>query len=227
MSCNKILAIETSTAACSAALQVGSEVIGEFKVAPRQHSELIISMVDKLLVESGVSLRQLDSIAFSRGPGAFTGLRIAAGVVQGLAYASDLPVTPVSTLAAMAHGAFRNYGTQQVLVANDASMKEVYFGAYYIPELGQANLLGKECVTSMADISLLDEGEWLALGNGWQRYADQIPATVAEQLHKRVVEYYPDAKEVVSLAQTLFSRGEYVAAEEAIPVYLRDKVVGN
>ncbi len=226
MSGHKILAIETSTTACSAALQIGDEVIGAFEIAPRQHSELIISMVDKLLVESGLSLCQLDSIAFSRGPGAFTGLRIAAGVVQGLAFASDLPVTPVSTLAAMAHGAFRDYGTQRVLVANDASMKEVYFGAYYIPELGQANLLGKERVTSMADIPLLEGGEWLALGNGWQRYADQIPAAVVDQVHKRVVEYYPDAKEVVSLAQTLFSKGECVAAEEAVPAYLRDKVVG-
>lgn len=227
MSCNKILAIETSTTACSAALQVGDEVVELFKIAPRQHSDLILPMVDQLLVDAGILLKQLDSIAFARGPGAFTGLRIAAGVVQGLAFASDLPVTPVSTLAAMAHGAFREFDMQNILVANDAGMNEIYFGAYIIPKLGCADLQGKESVTSLADIPKLDGDEWLALGSGWDKYADQIPKGLVDKLKKTEVDYYPHAKDVVTLAQGIFSNGGYVSAEEAIPTYLRDKVVGN
>ncbi len=226
MSCNKILAIETSTTACSAALQVGSEVAEVFKVAPREHSNLILSMVDQLLVEAGISLIQLDSIAFARGPGAFTGLRIAAGVVQGMAFASDLPVTPVSTLAAMAHGAFRDYGAQRVLVANDAGMGEVYFGAYFVPAFAQAELQGEECVTPLSKVPAINDGEWLALGSGWQG-TDQMPKGLAGQLTQTVTAYYPQAKDVVHLAQSVFANGGYVSAEEAVPIYLRDKIVGN
>jgi len=227
VACHKILAIETSTTACSAALQVGDEIVEQFKIAPRQHSDFILPMVDQLLVEAGMSLKQLDSIAFACGPGAFTGLRIAAGVVQGLAFAVDIPVTPVSTLATMAHGAFREFGEQNVLVANDAGMKEVYFGAYHVPEWGKTDLLGKEWVTPLASIPDSFEGQWLALGSGWQSYAEQIPDSFADKLQKTLVEYYPHAKDVVSLAQGIFGAGGYVAPEEAIPVYLRDKVVGN
>ncbi len=226
MSCNKILAIETSTTACSAALQIGDEVVEVFKVAPRQHSNLILPMVDQLLVEAGISLTQLDSLAFARGPGAFTGLRIAAGVVQGMAFASDLPVTPVSTLAVMAHGAFRDYGAQRVLVANDAGMKEVYFGAYVISGFGQADLQGEEYVVPLSKVPEVNDGEWLALGSGWES-TDQIPKGLVSQLTQTVTAYYPHAKDVVHLAQSVFASGGYVSAEEAVPIYLRDKIVGN
>ena len=227
MGCNKILAIETSTTACSAALQVEGEIVEQFKIAPRQHSDLILPMVDQLLAEADITLGQLDSIAFAQGPGAFTGLRIAAGVVQGLSFAVDLPVTPVSTLATMAHGAFREFGAEQILVANDAGMKEVYFAAYHVPGQGKATLLGKEWVTALDAIPGVSEGEWLALGSGWQSYAELIPDSFADKLQKTLVEYYPHARDVVSLAQGIFAEGGCVAPEQAVPVYLRDKVVGN
>ncbi len=228
MSCSyKILAIETSTTACSAALQVGDEVVEQFEIAPRQHSDLILAMVDQLLVDAGITLSQLDSIAFARGPGAFTGLRIAAGVVQGLAFAADLPVTPVSTLAAMAHGAFCSTGTNKILVANDAGMNEVYFGAYQVTEFGKAQLVGSEHVIPISAISEIEGNGWLAIGSGWESYAEQVPAELQDKIEQTQIECYPHAKDVVDLAQVLFSTGKFVLAEEAVPIYLRDKVVGN
>ncbi len=227
MSSHTILAIETSTNACSAALQVGGDVIERFEIAPRQHTDLILPMVEQVLAASGISLKQLDSIAFAQGPGAFTGLRIAAGVVQGMAMAVDCPVTPVSTLAAMAHGAFREFASSNVLVANDASMGEVYYGAYHIPEFGRAELQGLEHVTALQAIPDVDDREWLALGNGWSSYAEQVPHGINERVVETQSEYFPHAQDVVHLAQGLFESGQIVSADLAIPVYLRDKVVDN
>ena len=227
MSSHKILAIECSTAACSAALQVDGEITEKFQLAPRQHSDLILPMVDQLLSDANLSLTQLDTIAFARGPGAFTGLRIAAGVVQGLAFGADLPVTPVSTLAAMAHGAFRELSANNILVANDASMGEVYFAAYRVQQYGEVELLGDEHVWPLSNITELKAGEWLALGSGWHNYHEQISDSIKSGILQTVAEYYPHAYDVACLAQGIYQQGGAVPAEEAVPRYLRDKVVGN
>lgn len=227
MSGNKILAIECSTSACSAALQVGGEVIERFQVAPRQHSDLILPMVEQLMSEAGLTLSQLDTIAFAQGPGAFTGLRIAAGVVQGLAFGADLSVTPVSTLATMAHGAFREFGANNILVANDASMGEVYFGAYHVSHYGEAELLGSEHVWPLASVTEPVSGKWLALGSGWSNYQDQISEPILSVISQTIAEYYPHAYDVACLAQGIYRQGGSLLAEQAIPLYLRDKVVGN
>ena len=105
-------------------------------------------------------------------------------------------------------------------------MNEVYFGAYVIPAFGQTELQGKECVTPLSKVPTLNDGEWLALGSGWQS-ADQIPKGLIGQLTQTVTDYYPQAKDVVHLAQSVFANGGYVSAEEAVPIYLRDKIVGN
>jgi tRNA threonylcarbamoyladenosine biosynthesis protein TsaB len=124
----KILALDTATEACSAAIIVDSEISEKSLIAPRRHADLILSMIDELLSDSGVALSELDAIAFGRGPGAFTGIRIAAGIVQGLAYGADLPVIPISTLAALAQGT--NENSDFIISAIDARMSEIYTAIY-------------------------------------------------------------------------------------------------
>ena len=227
VSSSKILAIECSTAACSAALMVDGEVIERFQMAPRQHSDLILPMVESLLGDADLSLKQLDTIAFARGPGAFTGLRIAAGVVQGLAFGADLPVTPVSTLAVMAHGGFREFSANKILVANDASMAEVYYAAYHVSQYGEAELIAEEHVWPLSSVTEVADGQWLALGSGWQKYQEHVADSIKDRISQTISEYYPHAYDVACLAQGIYQRGGSVAAEDAIPLYLRDKVVGN
>ncbi|MCW8941987.1 MAG: tRNA (adenosine(37)-N6)-threonylcarbamoyltransferase complex dimerization subunit type 1 TsaB, partial [Gammaproteobacteria bacterium] len=131
----KILAIDTATEACSAALYIESEapdagITSEYQLAPREHSRLILKMIDRLLSQAGIAVAELDAIAFGRGPGSFMGLRIAAGVVQGIAFAHDIPVIPVSTLKTIAQRAYELTGSKNVLAAIDARMDEVYWAKY-------------------------------------------------------------------------------------------------
>lgn len=126
----RILAIDTATEACSVALWNNGEKHALFEICPREHTQRILPMVQQVLAESGVTLNQLDALAFGRGPGSFTGVRIGIGIAQGLAMGAELPMIGVSTLATMAQGAFRVTGATQVLAAIDARMGEVYWGQY-------------------------------------------------------------------------------------------------
>ena len=126
----KILAIDTATEACSAALYIDGERRSTYQLAPRQHSRLILKMIDGLLADADLSVNQLDAIAFGRGPGSFMGLRIAAGVVQGIAFAHDIPVIAISTLKAIAQRAYEQTKNKHILVAIDARMDEVYWAVY-------------------------------------------------------------------------------------------------
>ena len=136
-----ILAIETSTPACSVALTIDGVLLEDFRLAPRQHNDLILPMVDQLLTQANIHLKDLDAIAFGKGPGSFTGLRIAAGVVQGLAYGADLPVIGISTLEAMALEAFQKYHKDYWLAALDARMGEVYIGGYKVLQSDQGMVI--------------------------------------------------------------------------------------
>lgn len=171
----RILAIDTATEACSVALWNNGEKHALFEICPREHTQRILPMVQQILAESGVSLNQLDALAFGRGPGSFTGVRIGIGIAQGLAMGADLPMIGVSTLATMAQGAFRQMGATQVLAAIDARMGEVYWGQYqrqndgvwlgenteavFTPERAQQNVMALA-------------GEWASVGTGWGTYPD-------------------------------------------------------
>lgn len=220
----KILAIETATEACSAAVLVGDDVAERYQVAPRGHADLILTMVQAVLGEAGLSLAQLDGIAFGRGPGSFTGVRIATGVVQGLAFGADLPVAPVSTLAAVAQGTYRVRGATQLLVALDARMHEVYWGCYGIVD-GLARLEGTEQVVAPAQTPLPVAGQWWGAGSGWQAHADVLLARHGAHLAGRDEARLPHAADVARLGAVLLQGGGGVAAEQALPVYLRDRVV--
>lgn len=221
----KLLAIETATEACSAALYIDGEVREEHEFAPREHTRLLLGMIDKLLAEAELKPAHLDALAFGRGPGAFTGVRIATGVAQGIAYASELPVVPVSTLAALAQGGLREFGWTRVATAIDARMNEVYWAAYSANDAGLMVACSDELVCPPEQAPLLDGEGWHGIGSGWQTYAEVL----SERQQGRVLdwqgEYLPHAQDVAVLAVDAFASGQAVTAREALPVYLRDQVV--
>jgi tRNA threonylcarbamoyladenosine biosynthesis protein TsaB len=216
-----LLALDTATEACSVALLHDGRVLSHYEVIPRLHAQRLLPMVKDLLDQAGVPLAALDAIAFGRGPGAFTGVRIAIGVVQGLAFALDRPVLPVSDLAVLAQRALREHGAQQVAAAIDARMDEVYWGCYRA-EQGEMRLLGSEAVLPPERASLPRDasGDWFGAGTGWGSYAARIPVTPSGQDAAML----PHAEDLLSLARYAWARGEAVAAEQAQPVYLRDQV---
>lgn len=225
----KLLALDCSTEACSAALL--SDSSGEitiddvFELAPRQHTQRILPMVDQLLSDCDVSLNQLDAIAFGRGPGSFTGLRICLGAVQGLAYGAELPVVGVSTLAAQAQTAVDDceVNDAMILSALDARMDEVYWGVFQ-QQHGLVTMLGAERLTApeQVELPMVDsERGWVAIGSGFN-YASRIP--LKHSIKQWYGDLLPTARAVAKLGYADFKRGAARPAAEAIPVYLRDEV---
>lgn len=216
----KLLALETATEACSAALLVDGRVFSRFQHAPRQQTELLLPMVEELLAEAGLDLGQLDALAYSRGPGAFTGVRIAAAAVQALAFARDLPVLPVSSLHTLAQGAWRVHGASRVLSVFDARMDEVYVAAYGLQgDLMQA--LSAEYLCAPAALPADVQGEFFVAGNGLvHAQALQMQCRFSGQ----DASLFPAAEDVLPLAQALYAAGAAQPAELALPVYLRDEV---
>ncbi|MEW6692317.1 MAG: tRNA (adenosine(37)-N6)-threonylcarbamoyltransferase complex dimerization subunit type 1 TsaB [Pseudomonadota bacterium] len=220
----KLLAIDTSTEACSAALLIDGTVLEEYALAPRQHTQLILPMVERLLAGAETSLRQLDGIAFGRGPGAFTGLRIAAGVTQGLAFGAELPVVPVSSLAALAHAAWRLHGANRVLAALDARMHEVYWGGWHVDGTGQMRPEGGERVMPPAAAPVPPDAGWFAAGHGWLAYDAILTPRFAAIESGRDAHLLPRAHDVALIGAHLARHGGLLPAGEAQPVYLRDRV---
>ena len=224
MSDVRILAIETATDACSAALAIGADIRERFEIAPRRHAALLLPFVDSLLAEAGLAVGQLDAIAFGRGPGSFTGLRIAAGMAQGLAFGADLPVVPISTLAALAQGCVRERGARGVLAALDARMHEVYFGAFRTGDDGLAILAGEEIVCAPGAIVVPTGGDWYLAGDAWASYADAMQSRLAQPPAGILETARPRAADVARLAVPLWRQGGGVPAEQAAPIYLRNNV---
>ncbi len=224
----RILALDTATEACSAALIIDGQITSEYQLAPREHSRLILKMIDDLLLQVNLPVAELDAIAFGRGPGSFMGVRIAAGVVQGIAFAHDLPVIPVSCLKAIAQRAYEQTGCKQVLTAIDARMDEVYWAPYRLQQ-GQWQLDGEECVISPDKIQLAEvlgkaDEAWIGAGTGWASYKERILQTTDCQRPTLLPDCLPSAEVIVKLAVDEFKAGNTVTAAEAIPVYLRNNV---
>ncbi|MBA1274304.1 tRNA (adenosine(37)-N6)-threonylcarbamoyltransferase complex dimerization subunit type 1 TsaB [Stutzerimonas azotifigens] len=215
-----LLALDTATEACSVALLHDGKVLSHYEVIPRLHAQRLLPMIQQLLGEAGVAMSALDAIAFGRGPGAFTGVRIAIGVVQGLAFGLQRPVLPVSNLAVLAQRAYREQGARQVAAAIDARMDEVYWGCYREEE-GEMRLAGVEAVLPPEQVALPRgaEGDWFGAGTGWG-YADRLAVTVVGQ----DATLLPHAEDLLALASFAWRRDEAVDAELAQPIYLRDNV---
>lgn len=218
----RVLAIDTSTEACSVALLIDGEISSRFELTERSHAELVLPMADSLLAEAGVSLEALDGLAFGRGPGAFTGLRIASGVVQGLALGAGLRVAPVSSLAAVAEQVAAGTGAI-VLACNDARMGEVYWSVFRKEADG---MVMPQCAESLSSPELVAAG-WRgighAAGNALLRFPALAQRLAADEtlLHAGV---YPRAEAVARLGARLLLAGGGVDPQDALPIYVRDDV---
>ena len=219
----KILALDTATEACSVALGIGGRSIERYVELERGHAEQLLPMVDAVLTEGGIGLSSLDAIAFGRGPGGFTGVRLAASVAQGLAFGADVGVVPISDLAAVAQRVVQIDPTvRQVLVANDARMREVYWAVFGAQGV---SALGAERVSAAADVDLseLGQGAWAAAGRGlraWPELADRCRRAGAT-LHADLL---PRASEILTLARPAVAARQILDPAEALPIYVRDRV---
>ncbi|MCC6135740.1 MAG: tRNA (adenosine(37)-N6)-threonylcarbamoyltransferase complex dimerization subunit type 1 TsaB [Candidatus Contendobacter sp.] len=216
----KLLALDTATEACSAAVWIDGAVLERYELAPRRHAALILPMLQAVLAEAGLSMKQLDAIAVGRGPGAFTGVRIAIGIAQGIAFAADLPVAPISTLAALALGTAREFGHSHIAAALDARMGEVYWGTYAATG-DTVELLGEERCCP-ATLVTAPPGDWFGTGSGWLTYPEALAQRLMAQGWQG--DRYPHAGDVAWLASDPARRSNWVSADQALPVYLRNQV---
>lgn len=219
----RILAIDTSTDGCSVALAFDGATLERFEILPRGHANHVLPMVQALLAEAGTTLGALEAIAFCQGPGSFTGVRVATSVVQGLAFAVDLPVAPVSTLAALAQGAWHDDRADAVLAALDARMGEVYWGCYRLD--GEVMVaLRPDSVVSPALAPIPEVGAWFGVGSGWRAHEGALVDAAGARVDRYDGERVPRALHVLPLALAAAKENRLVDAAEALPVYLRDRV---
>lgn len=223
---SRILALETATEACSAALWVDGAVRERFEIAPRRHADLILPMAESLLAEAGIARAQLDAIAVGRGPGAFTGVRLALSVAQGLALALDRPVLPVSTLAALALEAAHHAAAPDatLLALIDARMSELYVGVYRLDDDGLVGALDDESLQAPKNLQVPEAARYLAIGSGCGVHAEVLSERFGERLVATLPEALPHAAAIARLGAREFAAHGGVDAADAQPVYLRDKV---
>ncbi|RDZ26942.1 tRNA (adenosine(37)-N6)-threonylcarbamoyltransferase complex dimerization subunit type 1 TsaB [Lysobacter silvisoli] len=224
----KLLALETATEACSVALWIDGELRQRYELAPRRHAELALPWAEALCAEAGIAKAQLDAIALGRGPGAFTGVRLAIAIGQGIALALDRPIVAVSTLAALALRATALPGGDadgaRVLAAIDARMGEVYTGAFALRG-GDARALDAEAVLAPAAAALPDGADgWLGVGTGFAAADGALPQHLAGRFAALGAAALPQAADVARLAVAAYARGEALAPERVEPAYLRNNV---
>lgn len=224
----KLLALETSTDACSVALSYNGDIIVDHQIAPQKHAQLLLPMIEKILVDAGLKTTDLDGVAFGCGPGSFTGVRIAAATTQGLAFGADIGVIPVSSLQALAQGAHRVCQATHVLAAYDARMSEVYWGAYAVDDQGIAQSVVDDCVCAPGDVpvpNIDSDVEWVMVGSGADQYSEVLGELVNENLRFRhMADYWPNSHDVLTVALPQALAGGLASASDALPVYLRDRV---
>jgi tRNA threonylcarbamoyladenosine biosynthesis protein TsaB len=221
-----ILALDTSGTSCSVALWSDSGLlIGKEESAERQHTQRLLPMVKDLLLEANVKMSSLDAIAYGRGPGSFTGIRIAAGVAQGLAFGIDCKVIPISTLAALALRFHQQFNTPNLayVCSLDARMGEVYWGEYIIdethPELALAQVAESVCAPTQVEVV---NSVYAACGSGM--LVVDMPEAMIASAQSVCANLQPRALEMARLAGADYALGRQYAPEDALPVYLRDEV---
>ena len=223
----KFVCFDTATDVLACALWADGAVLEHHETAPRGHADRLLSVVERLLGEAEIARSDLDAVGFGRGPGSFTGLRVAAGVAQGLAFALDLPTVPVSTLTTIAQGSLRETGAQRTLVLLDARLGEVYAGATRSDAGGIMRPIRDERLCLPEDLGgeLGTEIGWAGCGPGWEVCTDALRAGLGDRLGRLEPDRLPRACDLATLVRAGWSEGLRSAAEEAFPVYLRRQVV--
>ncbi|MEO7325561.1 MAG: tRNA (adenosine(37)-N6)-threonylcarbamoyltransferase complex dimerization subunit type 1 TsaB [Dokdonella sp.] len=217
-----LLALETATESCSAALLAGERLLTRSEIAPRRHADLLLPMCEELLAEAGLARRDLVALGVGCGPGAFTGVRLAISAAQGIALALDIPIVAVSSLAALAMQAPDNGGA--ILAVIDARMGEIYAGTFRRTAAGLVEPIDDESVGPAAALKLPAMTSWNVVGSGWASYRDALATHFSTAPLWAEGERYPQAVDIARLALPLARAGRGVAPELALPVYLRDKV---
>ncbi|MFC3185411.1 tRNA (adenosine(37)-N6)-threonylcarbamoyltransferase complex dimerization subunit type 1 TsaB [Shewanella intestini] len=218
-----ILALDTCTESCSAALISANQIYTRIADAPREHSQRLLPMVDEVLQDAEITIADVQLIAYGRGPGSFTGIRICTSMTQGLALGQDIPVIGISTLATMAQMAINTHEATDIFCSIDARMNEVYW-AQYKNVAGIATLIGEEHVSSPDDVSLqFNQGaNIIACGTGFDAYPQLL--TLVNKITLSNTVKYPDASAMIALAQAGFNDNQHTNVDELAPVYLRDTV---
>lgn len=223
----KILALDTSTEHCSVALWRDGEVDARHEHVGQRHSQRLLPMVDELLGQHGLAVKALDGIAFGQGPGSFTGLRIACGVTQGLAFGAGLPVVGIGTLLALAEGA----RAERVVCCLDARMGEIYHATYIREKSGERDGQGsgwrsihEPGLYAPTAVPALPEGGWTGCGSGFAAHGETLRRLYDGRLSAIMPDSFPHAREIACLAAREFEAGKGVPAERALPLYVRDKV---
>ena len=222
----KLLAIDTSSLACSVALQVGDAVVQRHEEQEREHTRLLVPMIREVLVEAGIETADLDAIVLGNGPGSFIGMRIAASVAQGLAHGAGLQIVPVSSLAAIAAEVLVSSDADEVVVTQDAHMNEVYLGAYRRGPGDLPQSLFEERLHAQTAIEELDEAhadKRVAAGFGWQRYPVLLAAN-EDRIGQCSSALYPRACHLLPLAIEALENGAALDPKDLVPAYLRSKV---
>ena len=226
-----LLALDTATEACSVALLRGGEKTHLAQFAQREHTKHILPMVDEILAQAGITLHQVDALVFGRGPGSFTGVRIGAGIAQGLAFGADLPVIPVSNLAAMAQAAYVQYQADNVLTAIDARMNEVYFAQWQAQKVRsdfgefldwQPVIAEQVCSPSKVIEQVVQQHREDAVlaGTGWAAYSELKETNLGKVTEITL----PSALYMLDLALPKWFAGETISPLEIEPIYLRNEV---
>ncbi len=214
-----LLALDTSTEYLSLALLKGDKTFTFDLNAGQTHSQIILPQLQTLLNEADLQLNALQGIAFGAGPGSFTGVRIAAGVAQGLGFGAQLPVVSICTLLALAEAS----GAEKVIACLDARMGEVYHAAYARVG-GEWQIIIALGLYKPEAVPAIEGDNWTGAGSGWQTYAGQLGAVYVGQLYDVQAQLLPSASAILSLAQPIFARGEGKPASEAMPIYIRNRV---
>jgi len=220
----RILALDTSTIACSIALLEGDKVKVKHELSPIKHAKLLLGFLDEMI---GSDLASLDVLAWGCGPGSFTGLRIAASVIQALGFSYKIPVVNVSSLAAIAQTAYQEQGWKKLLVAVDARMNEVYWGAYQINDQGFAELSAGEGLCPPIELPVQPEEEWYGVGSAWSIYQTELQQNLGKQIKLMDADCAPKALAVAQLGRLKYIQGQGKSSFDALPTYLRDNVCKN
>lgn len=218
-----ILALDTATDACSAALRINGKIFERFEIAPRKHTDLILPMIDSLFAEAAIDASALDVIAFGAGPGSFTGVRIATSIAQGLGLAHETPTVAVSCLALIATAAARSHACNTVVPVMDARKQQIYSAIYAFDDDGRlANNIETDWMGEPDAIKLPESGEFIVCGFGVAAYQDVLSSRCGQARGLHIEPQYPRAGDAIDLAQAAFDKGEALAPELARPIYLRD-----